>query len=61
MNKLVPFSIALVLIIFMTEVKAQQWHAGDTLNTADSDSIRINQFRDNMIDWTGQELIDALS
>ena len=59
MNKLVPFSIALVLIIFMTEVKAQQWHAGDTLNTADSDSIRINQFRDNMIDWTGQDLVDA--
>ncbi len=38
---------------------AQQWNPGDTLNTANTDSIRISDFRDNMIDYTGQDLVDA--
>ncbi len=38
---------------------AQQWNPGDTLNTAKTDSIRISDFRDNMIDYTGQDLVDA--
>lgn len=53
----------LVLVIFLLFapkiVKAQEWHPGDTLNTATDDSVRISDFRDNMIDYTGQDLIDA--
>ena len=53
----------LVLVIFLLFapkiVKAQEWHPGDTLNTATTDSIRISDFRDNIINYTGQDLIDA--
>ena len=37
----------------------QDWHAGDTLKTAHNDSIRISDFRDNTINYTGQDLVDA--
>ncbi len=40
-------------------VQAQHWHPGDTLKTTQTDSSRIDQFRDNPIDYTGQDLIDA--
>lgn len=38
---------------------AQEWHAGDSLNTTPQDTSRINQFRNNELDYTGQELVDA--
>lgn len=38
---------------------AQQWHAGDTLNTSEGDTTRIDPFRDNALDLTGKDLIDA--
>lgn len=40
-------------------VLGQNWHPGDTLNTVKTDSIRISDFRDNIIDYTGQDLVDA--
>ncbi|SIO14380.1 DcaP family trimeric outer membrane transporter [Algoriphagus halophilus] len=40
-------------------VFGQNWHPGDTLNTVKTDSIRISDFRDNIIDYTGQDLVDA--
>ena len=48
-----------ILIFFVENVNAQQWHPGDTLNIVEKDTTRIDQFRDNMIDYTGQDLIDA--
>ena len=41
-----------------THAVAQQWNPGDTLNIKDSDSTRINDFRNNVMNYTGQELID---
>ncbi len=41
-----------------TQAVAQQWNPGDTLNIKDSDAARINDFRNNVMNYTGQELID---
>lgn len=38
---------------------AQQWTPGDSLKTGEVKEERISDFRDNMIDWTGQDLVDA--
>lgn len=48
-----------IICIFSSNIFAQQWHAGDTINTAQKDSTRIDDFRDNMMDYTGQDLVDA--
>lgn len=40
-------------------IQAQEWNPGDELNLESTDSTRINQFRNNVIDYTGQDLIDA--
>lgn len=53
------YALVLLLSGLAQIATAQQWHPGDTLNTRDTDTLRIDQFRDNMIDYTGQELIDA--
>lgn len=52
-------SISSLLLSLASNGSAQNWHAGDTLITVDEKPDRINDFRDNMIDWTGQDLIDA--
>lgn len=53
-------SLVVFLIISVTQLsKAQKWNPGDTLNIVEEDTARIDQFRDNMIDYTGQDLIDA--
>ena len=57
-NKITVFTFLLLSVITIN-VNGQDWHAGDTLNTAKNDSIRIDDFRDNMIDYTGQDLVDA--
>ena len=57
-NKITIFTL-LLLSILSLNVNGQQWHAGDTLNTSKTDSSRIDDFRDNMIDYTGQDLVDA--
>jgi hypothetical protein len=44
-------------ISFTTQ--AQQWTKGDSLNTQDVDSSRIDIFRGNVIGYTGQDLLDA--
>lgn len=54
------FGLAACMFLMLTaKLYAQQWHPGDTLNIVEKDTIRINQFRDNIIDYTGQDLIDA--
>ncbi len=35
-------------------VSSQQWHAGDTINTDQKDTARIDMFRDNTMNYTGQ-------
>jgi hypothetical protein len=57
-NKITIFTL-LLLSILSLNVNGQQWYAGDTLNTSKTDSSRIDDFRDNMIDYTGQDLVDA--
>lgn len=59
MSKSRILSSSLVIFLLLAfKVSSQQWHAGDTINTKANDSIRINQFRDNIIDYTGQDLIE---
>lgn len=53
-------TVSLIVLSFISlQLSAQIWHAGDTLNTESTSEERIDDFRDNMIDWTGQDLIDA--
>lgn len=40
-------------------IQAQRWHPEDSLNLAEKDTSRIDQFRANGINYTGQDLIDA--
>ncbi|TFV95822.1 hypothetical protein E4S40_06260 [Algoriphagus kandeliae] len=47
------------LMGYAFECHSQNWHPGDSLNIIETDTARINQFRNNMIDYTGQDLIDA--
>ena len=42
-----------------SNLTAQNWDPTDTLKTVETKEERIDDFRDNMIDWTGQDLIDA--
>jgi len=52
--------VVTTLFVFLsTTVFAQNWQLGDTLITLGEEPERIDDFRDNMIDWTGQDLIDA--
>ncbi len=37
---------------------AQRWDPQDSIKTVDKNQDRINDFRDNIIDWTGQDLVD---
>lgn len=54
------YHILFILLIGISQsVSAQQWKRGDTLKIQETDTARIDQFRDNMIDYTGQDLIDA--
>ncbi len=32
----------------------QQWHAGDTINTVQKDTARIDMFRGNTLNYTGR-------
>ena len=53
------FLIAFFCTVSIQMSIAQKWSPGDSLNISDKDTVRIDQFRDNMIDYTGQDLIDA--
>jgi hypothetical protein len=53
------FLLVVLFTLLVIPAFSQQWHAGDTLNTSKTDSSRIDDFRDNMIDYTGQDLVDA--
>jgi len=53
------FLVVVLFTLLVIPAFSQQWHPGDTLNTTQTDSMRIDDFRDNMIDYTGQDLIDA--
>lgn len=52
-------SLVLLLSCLSFTAQAQHWTVGDSLNLEANDTVRIDQFRDNMIDYTGQDLIDA--
>ena len=54
----IALSAILIGIISLTSY-AQQWTPGDSLNLSQTDMSRIDEFRDNVIDYTGQDLIDA--
>ena len=54
----IALSAILIGIISLTSY-AQQWTPGDSLNLSQTDTSRIDEFRDNVIDYTGQDLIDA--
>ncbi|TNF42875.1 MAG: hypothetical protein EP311_04420 [Cytophagales bacterium] len=56
---LTSLSLLFVLSGQVFKSEAQQWTKGDTLNTTNEDTIRINDFRGNLIDVTGQDLVDA--
>ncbi len=51
--------LGLLLSCLSFTAQAQHWTSGDSLNLKDTDSARIDPFRDNKIDYTGQELVDA--
>ncbi len=53
-------SLAVFLLLGITNLaNGQKWKPGDTLNIVEKDTTRIDQFRNNMIDYTGQDLVDA--
>lgn len=56
-NRILSLGLIISCISFTSQ--AQQWTRGDTLNTAAVDSSRIDDFRGNVIDYTGQDLVDA--
>ena len=51
------FLASLMFFVLFT-AQAQNWNPGDTLNISQGDSSRIDQFRDNMLVVTGQDLVD---
>ena len=57
-NNITVFTFLLLSVITIN-VNGQQWHAGDTLNTAQTDTARIDMFRGNPLNHTGQDLVDA--
>ncbi len=59
MKEKLQFHLLIILLFVAIQANAQKWHPGDTLKIVDKDTTRIDQFRDNMIDYTGQDLIDA--
>lgn len=60
MKNIAIFLVMLALLLgIVPTVFSQHWNPGDSLKTDSLDKDRINDFRDNMIDWTGQDLIDA--
>ena len=63
MNKVSVFHFLLILVVMGSGYESfgqkQKWDPQDTLKTIEVDSTRIDQFRNNMIDYTGQDLIDA--
>ncbi|WP_129365498.1 DcaP family trimeric outer membrane transporter [Lutibacter sp. HS1-25] len=48
-----------ILCLCSYSMYGQQWHAGDTLNTVKKDTARIDLFRGNTMNYTGQDLVDA--
>lgn len=56
----IKFLVAIVILLHnVHSIQAQRWQPGDSLNVMENDTIRIDQFRNNMIDYTGQDLVDA--
>ncbi len=53
------FGAYLILLFGVHSLSAQPWQTGDTLNLTPTDTFQIDQFRDNLIDYTGQDLVDA--
>jgi hypothetical protein len=51
--------LGLIISGISITTQAQHWTKGDSLNTQDVDSSRIDIFRGNVIGYTGQDLLDA--
>lgn len=59
-KKLFIKKIHIIIILLISNVGiSQNWKEGDTLNTTQENVKRINQFRNNVIDYTGEDLVDA--
>lgn len=52
-------SMIIVLSYPFKKAFPQQWNPGDSLKLTEEGTSNINQFRNNMIDYTGQDLVDA--
>ena len=52
-------TIIVLSLLNFAFIYGQDWNPNDTLKIKDDQEDRIDDFRDNMIDWTGQDLIDA--
>lgn len=61
MKNLKKIKVTIIILVLFSSLLGytQNWHPGDTLNIVKSDTTLINQFRDNMIDYTGQDLVDS--
>ena len=52
------FKLLAIFCLCSYGMYGQQWHAGDTINTVQKDTARIDAFRGNTLNYTGQDLID---
>ena len=58
-KSLLTCGLLVLLACTSIRVHSQQWTKGDTLNTSAKDTTSIDEFRGNLIDYTGQDLVDA--
>lgn len=59
LNNMIRFTLLCAFCIVCLNAEAQHWNPGDSLNLKKTDSSRISEFRDNVMNYTGQDLIDA--
>ena len=56
--KKLTFLLALLGTCAFWPTFGQQWQAGDSLKTVEKDTTRIDSFRGNTLNYTGQDLVD---
>ncbi|WNJ18330.1 DcaP family trimeric outer membrane transporter [Pontibacter sp. G13] len=54
-----PWLLCFLLLFNFQSARAQIWTPGDSLSTLDSDTARIDPFRNNTLNLTGEDLVDA--
>ncbi len=55
----IKYFLILLLLSCVNPIYAQDWNPNDSIKTIGQAENRINDFRDNMVDLTGQDLVDA--